>query len=64
MSIYPRSSALVDTKNLEAVVESLYNEIDRLNQLLEKHLYDYAQLANEYSSFRAEILHHHPDLFI
>ena len=64
MSTYPRKSALVDLKHIEGTIEDLYDEIDRLNQLLEENLQDYNALADEYASFRAEVAESHPDFFI
>ena len=64
MSINSRKSTLVDLKYLEGTIEDLYDEIDRLNQLLEERAQDYANLADEYASFRAEVAESHPDFFI
>lgn len=64
MSTYSRKSALVDLKHIEGIIEDLYDEINRLNQLLEENLQDYNNLADEYASFRAEVAESHPDFFI
>ena len=64
MSICSRKSTLVDLKHIEGTIEDLYDEIDRLNQLLEENLQDYNALADEYASFRAEVAESHPDFFI
>lgn len=64
MSTYSLKSALVDLKHIEGIIEDLYDEIDRLNQLLEENLQDYNNLADEYASFRAEVAESHPDFFI
>lgn len=64
MRICSRNSILVDLKYIEGTIKDLYDEIDRLNQLLEERAQDYANLADEYASFRAEVAESHPDFFI